>query len=239
MQINLSGIPIEIKKKNIKNMHLSVKPPNGSVVISAPTYMSNKAIEMFARTKLGWIKNQIKKYEEQPRSAKKQYVSGETLYIWGEQYFLEFRENRNKNIFEMHGNKVILGMRSETTVAMREAFVREQYRLLLKQEIEILLPKWEKITGLKCDSWQTKYMTTRWGSCNTDKKRLWFNVQLAQKPLECLEYVILHELVHTVVKNHGEDFIAYMDKYMVLWRDVQKLLNTQKLDYLQNEIAIK
>ncbi len=239
MQITLSGIPIEVQKKKIKNMHLYVKPPHGKVVISAPLSMSDKAIEMFARTKLSWIKNQIKKFEEQPRNDKRQYVSGETLYIWGKQYFLEFEENKQRNSFVIDGNKVILSMRNESTVKQRESYVREQYRLLLKEEIATLLPKWEKITRLRCDSWQTKYMTTRWGSCNTEKKRLWFNVQLAQKPLECLEYVILHELAHTVVKNHGKDFIAILEQHMPFWRDVQKRLNGQKLDYLEGESITK
>lgn len=234
MQINLSGIPIEVQKKNIKNMHLYVKPPNGNVIISAPMTMNDKAIEMFARTKLGWIKNQIKKFEEQPRCNKRQYVSGETLYVWGKQYFLTFEENRQRNSFVMRGDKIILSMRNESTVKQRESYIREQYRSLLKSEVEHLLPKWEKITGLHCDSWQTKYMTTRWGTCNTEKKRLWFNVQLAQKPIDCLEYVILHELAHTQVRNHGPQFVAIMDKYMSYWRDVQKKLNGQKLDYFEN-----
>ncbi|MDD4570616.1 MAG: DUF45 domain-containing protein, partial [Tepidanaerobacteraceae bacterium] len=180
MQLILSGIPIEIQKKDIKNLHLSVKPPNGKVVISAPLTMNDKAIEVFARTKLSWIKKQIKKYEEQPRSSKRQYISGETLYIWGKQYFLIFEESRHKNTFNIQGNKVILSMRSESTVKQRENFVREQYRALLQAEIKRLLPRWEKVTGLKCDSWGTKYMVTKWGACNTEDKKLWFNLQLAQ-----------------------------------------------------------
>lgn len=234
MQIILSGIPIRIQKKNIKNMHLYVKPPNGAVTISAPITMSDKAIEVFAKTRLEWIKNQIKKYEEQPRCDKRQYVSGETLYVWGKQYYLTFEENRKCNSFVMKGNKIILSMRSESTIKQRENYVREQYRTLLKNEIEALLPKWERITGLHCESWQTKYMTTRWGTCNIEKKRLWFNVQLAEKSIECLEYIILHELIHTQVKNHGSKFVEIMDKYMPYWREIQKKLNEQKLDYYSN-----
>lgn len=214
-------------------MHLSVKPPNGHVVISAPMVMNDKAIEMFARTNMGWIKNQIKKFEEQPRFSKRQYVSGETLYIWGKQYFLTFQEDRKRNSFVIQGNQVFLSMRSESTVKQRENYVREQYRSLLKTEIERILPKWEKITDLKCNSWHTKYMTTRWGTCIRDKKRLWFNVQLAQKPIECLEYVILHELAHIQVKDHGADFVAIMDMFMPFWREVQIKLNNKTLDYMK------
>lgn len=231
MRIVISGIPIDIQKKNIKNMHLQIKPPDGHVVISAPLSMDDKAIEVYARTNLSWIKKQIEKFQQQPRSAKRQYVSGETMYIWGKQYYLSFVPDAQKNSFEIQGDKVILAMREDSTVKQRENYVREQYRSLLKVEIERLLPKWEQITELHCESWQTKYMVTRWGTCNTEKKKLWFNLQLAQKPIECLEYVILHELIHLRERTHNSTFIAYMDMYMKNWRAVRKELNDSRLDY--------
>lgn len=231
MRIVISGIPIDIQKKNIKNMHLQIKPPDGHVVISAPLSMDDKAIEVYARTNLSWIKKQIEKFQQQPRNAKRQYVSGETMYIWGKQYYLSFIPDAQKNSFEIQGDKVILSMREDSTVKQRENYVREQYRSLLKVEIERLLPKWEQITELHCESWQTKYMVTRWGTCNTEKKKLWFNLQLAQKPIECLEYVILHELIHLRERTHNSTFIAYMDMYMKNWRAVRKELNDSRLDY--------
>lgn len=231
MRIVISGIPIDIQKKNIKNMHLQIKPPDGHVVISAPLSMDDKAIEVYARTNLSWIKKQIEKFQQQPRSAKRQYVSGETMYIWGKQYYLSFVPDAQKNSFEIQGDKAILSMREDSTVKQRENYVREQYRSLLKVEIERLLPKWEQITELHCESWQTKYMVTRWGTCNTEKKKLWFNLQLAQKPIECLEYVILHELIHLRERTHNSTFIAYMDMYMKNWRAVRKELNDSRLDY--------
>lgn len=231
MRIVISGIPIDIQKKNIKNMHLQIKPPDGHVVISAPLSMDDKAIEVYARTNLSWIKKQIEKFQQQPRSAKRQYVSGETMYIWGKQYYLSFVPDAQKNSFEIQGDKVILSMRADSTVKQRENYVREQYRSLLKVEIERLLPKWEQITALHCESWQTKYMVTRWGTCNTEKKKLWFNLQLAQKPIECLEYVILHELIHLRERTHNSTFIAYMDMHMKNWRAVRKELNDSRLDY--------
>lgn len=102
---------------------------------------------------------------------------------------------------------------------------------MLKEKIEIYLPKWESITGLHCDSWQTKYMTTRWGTCNTNTRKIWLNLQLAKKPTECLEYVILHELTHLKIRNHSKDFVAIMDHYMPYWRDIKQKLNDSKLDY--------
>ena len=233
MQIVISGIPIDIHKKNIKNMHLQIKPPNGQVVISAPLSMDDKAIEVYARTNLGWIKKQIEKFQQQPRSAKRQYVSGETMYIRGKQYYLSFVPDSRKNSFKIQGNSIVLSMRKNSTVKQREKYIREQYRRLLKGEIEKILPKWEQITGLHCESWQIKYMITRWGTCNTEKKKLWFNLQLAQKPVECLEYVILHELIHLKERTHNSIFIAYMDMYMKNWREVRKELNDLRLDYYE------
>lgn len=233
MQIVISGIPIDIHKKNIKNMHLQIKPPNGQVVISAPLSMDDKAIEVYARTNLGWIKKQIEKFQQQPRSAKRQYVSGETMYIWGKQYYLSFVPDSRKNSFKIQGNSIVLSMRKNSTVKQREKYIREQYRRLLKGKIEKILPKWEQITGLHCESWQIKYMITRWGTCNTEKKKLWFNLQLAQKPVECLEYVILHELIHLKERTHNSIFIAYMDMYMKNWREVRKELNDLRLDYYE------
>ena len=233
MQIVISGIPIDIHKKNIKNMHLQIKPPNGQVVISAPLSMDDKAIEVYARTNLGWIKKQIEKFQQQPRSVKRQYVSGETMYIWGKQYYLSFVPDSRKNSFKIQGNSIVLSMRKNSTVKQREKYIREQYRRLLKGEIEKILPKWEQITGLHCESWQIKYMITRWGTCNTEKKKLWFNLQLAQKPVECLEYVILHELIHLKERTHNSIFIAYMDMYMKNWREVRKELNDLRLDYYE------
>lgn len=232
MVLNISGIPIEVCKKNIKNMHLYVKPPNGNVTVSAPLSMSDDAIERFIRTKISWIKMQISKFDNQLRQSEREYVSGETLYFWGKQYYLQ-TEYGKKNSIVLSSDKAVLTVRKESTVEQRENFVREWYRELLKTEIAHLLPKWEKITGLKAESWQTKYMTTRWGTCNTKTGKLWFNLQLAKKSPECLEYIILHELVHFVEKNHNERFISLMDKYMPMWREVKTTLNGQTLDYME------
>ena len=233
MKITISGISIDIQKKNIKNMHLQVKPPDGHVVISAPSSIDDKAIEVYALTNVGWIKKQIERFQQQSRSDKRQYVSGETIFIWGRQYYLKFIPSNKRNSFEIEGDNVILSMREESTVKQRENYVREQYRVMLKKEIQRLLPKWRKITGLFCDSWQTKYMVTRWGTCNTEKKKLWFNLQLTQKPIECLEYVILHELIHLKERTHNSTFIGYMDLYMKNWRAVRKQLNELRLDYYE------
>ncbi|MDR2926031.1 MAG: M48 family metallopeptidase [Azoarcus sp.] len=227
--LNISGISIEVCKKPIKNMHLYVKPPDGKVTVSAPLAMRDETIARFVRTKVSWIKKQLAKFDGQARQSEREYVSGETLYIWGKQYYLQ-TEYGNRNSLALSGNKAILTVRKESTAIQRENFVREWYRELLKTEITRMLPKWEKITCLKAAGWQTKYMTTRWGTCNTKTGKIWLNLQLAKKTPECLEYVILHELVHLAEKKHNERFVSLMDKYMPMWREVKSRLNSQMLD---------
>jgi predicted metal-dependent hydrolase len=138
-----------------------------------------------------------------------------------------------KNTLILLGDRAILTVRQDSTTAQRGAFVNEWYRSLLKAEIARRLPRWENITGLHCESWQTKYMTTRWGTCNTKKKKIWLNLQLAKKTPVCLEYVILHELLHLAERSHNARFVGLMDQYMPYWRDVKKELNAQFLDYLE------
>lgn len=213
-------------------MHLYVKPPHGKVSVSAPLAMSDEAIERFVRTKASWIKKQVAKFDNQLRQSEREYVSGETLYVWGKQYYLQ-TEYGIKNSLALSGDKAVLAVRKESTAEQRESFVREWYRKILKAEIARLLPKWEKLTGLKTTSWQTKYMTTRWGTCNMKTKKIWLNLQLAKKTPECLEYVILHELIHLVEKNHNERFVLLMDKHMPMWREIKTTLNVQPLDYME------
>jgi len=225
----VAGIDVRIDRKNIKNMHLYVKPPNGVVSVSAPLKMGDDSIERFVRTKITWVKAQREKFTRQLRQTERQYISGETLYLWGKQYFLQV-DYANTNSLELSGNTAILTVRKESTTKQRSNFVREWYRNQLKDEITRLLPKWESATGIKCDSWQTKYMTSKWGTCNTQNRKIWLNLQLAKKPIECLEYIILHELIHLRVKKHNVDFTVLMEKYMPLWREVKKKLNEHILD---------
>ena len=231
MTMMISNVSIEVQKKKIKNAHLYVKPPDGQVVVSVPLTMADKAIELFVRTNIGWVKRQIRAFRQQLRSAEKQYVSGETLYFWGKQYFLTFVPNERRNSLVLEGSRAVLSMRAESTVKQRESYVREQYRQQLKEAVGRLLPKWEKETGLRAAEWRTKYMTTKWGVCKPERKRLWFNLQLAEKPVVCLEYVILHELLHLAERQHNARFIALLDKHMPHWRELRGDLNELRLDY--------
>lgn len=229
MQIEVSGIDVLVEKKNIKNMHLYVKPPLGKVTVSAPISIPEKSIENFVRLNIGWIKKQQEKFINQPRMTVRHYVSGESYYIFGKQYFMEFQSS-TKKFFKVDGDRLLLGMKTDSSVEQRAKFVREEFRKILIEQLERKIPKWEKITGLYCDSFKTKYMTTRWGTCNSKAKRIWINLQMVEKPLECLDYIVLHELVHLKVHNHGVEFIQMMDKFMPNWKEVKNLLNEQILN---------
>ena len=235
MDLEIAGIPVKVTKKDIKNLHLYVKPPDGHVEVSVPQHMSDDSITLFLRTRTGWIKKQQEKFREQPRQTEREYVSGETLYVWGKQYFLQVEYSNRKNALDFSGDRAILTVRKESTAKQRESFVNEWYRERLKAEIEKRLPRWESLTGLYCSGWQTKYMTTNWGTCNTKAGKIWINLQLAKKPFECLDYVLLHELAHLRVKDHGPSFIAILYEYMPYWRDVRKKLNDSTLDYLPED----
>ena len=225
MQIEISGIKIEVQKKKVKHLRLVVAPPDGRVRVSAPLHFSDDSILSFVSSKIDWIKRQQERFADQPRQAERKYVSGETLYVFGQQYFLRVEHGGKKNSLVLSGNEAVLTVREESTAKQREAFLNEWYRALLKEKIALYLPKWEEITGLRPESWQVKNMTTRWGTCNVSARRIWINLELAKKPIECLEYVILHELAHLRVYNHGKDFAAIMDRHMPNWREIRKRLN--------------
>jgi predicted metal-dependent hydrolase len=223
-RIVVSDINIEIQKKNIKNMHLSVLPPDGKVRISAPVNVKDETIKLFAISKIGWIKKQIDRFQNQQRQTEREYVSGESHYVWGRRYRMEIRHNHRSNV-KIKGNKLILTVREFSTTQQREKIMTEWYRKQLKEKLPELVGKWEDIIGVQAESVRVKNMLTRWGTCNTKDKRIWINLQLAKKPMECLEYVIVHELVHLLEKSHNSVFVDYMNKFLPDWRVTKDLLN--------------
>lgn len=223
MTVNVHGIEIEVRKKKIKNLHLYVKP-DGSVLITAPTCASGAFIEKFAAENIGWIRAALEKIKDAAPVPPRLYESGESVYIWGDEYPLTFTDGM-RNAFELRGGGAFLRMSRDSTPEERIKYMRSQYRIILADEIERLMRECERITGLKSHEWHIKYMKTRWGTCNPEAKRIWFSLQLIQHPKECLKYVILHELAHLRVRGHGADFRALMDIYMPQWREVKAELN--------------
>jgi len=234
-RITVAGIEIEVIKKKIKNIHLSVLPPEGRVRITAPLATSDEAIRLFAITKIGWVKRQIEKFKSQPRQTEREYVSGESHYIWGRRYKLEIKHSSSANNVQIKAHKLILTVREASTQQQRENVMTEWYRADIKSKLPELFEKWEVRIGVKANAIGVKNMRTKWGTCNTKDKRVWVNLHLAKKPVECLEYVIVHELVHLLEKNHTSVFIDYMDKYLPDWRVTKDELNSFIMDRYMEE----
>jgi predicted metal-dependent hydrolase len=231
--LTINNIEIEVQKKKIKNLHLSVLPPQGRVRISAPQNMNDEAVRMFAITKISWIKKQQDKFRNQARQCKRQYVSGESVYLWGKRYRLDVIYSNVRNDITIKGDRLILQVREASTVEQRANVLNAWYREHIKREIPNLLDKWQKIIGVTALDWGVKNMKTRWGTCNVKDKRIWLNLQLAKKYPQCLEYVVVHELVHLLEKNHNKIFIAYMDKFLPDWRTTKEELNELILDFME------
>jgi predicted metal-dependent hydrolase len=231
----VSGVEIEIIKKNIKNIHLSVLPPKGNVRISAPLNASDEAIKLFAITRIGWVKKQIVKFENQPRQSEREYLSGESHYLWGRRYRLEVQHTKNANNVEIKAHKLILTVRENSTTSQRENVINEWYRAEIKEKLPALIEKWEGAIGVRANAVGVKNMRTRWGTCNVKGRRIWINLQLAKKPVNCLEYIVVHELVHLIEKNHTTVFVEYMDKFLPNWRVVKDELNSFIMDRYLDE----
>lgn len=227
--LTIAGIPVELQRKNIKNLHLYVLPPDGRVRISAPMRLSVERITEFVLPKLDWIRDRQKKLSEHPYAPEPKYESGETIVLFGVPYLLSVESGSGKSRMILEDRRAILTVRPDSTFEQRKTVVNEWYRTLLKEQVGRLLPEWEAVTGLYSDSWQTKNMKTRWGTCNTRTRKIWLNLQLAQKPVGCLEYVILHELAHLKVPDHGKEFEALLDRYMPDWRERRRILNDRTI----------
>lgn len=222
----IGDLEINVIKKKIKNLHLSVHPPDGRVRIAAPETMNDEAIKIFAISKLSWIKKQRGKFQAQERQSEREFVSGESHYYQGHRYLLNVISTNKKQRVEIDRHKNInLYVREGATRERREKVMTEWYRKQLKSQIPPYIEKWEKRMGVKVDSWGVKLMKTRWGTCNPKARRIWVNLELAKKSPQCLEYIIVHEMVHLLERLHNDKFIAYMDRFLPNWRSVKQELN--------------
>lgn len=226
-KIAIGSIEIDVVRKDIKNMHLAVYPPNGRIRLASPRETDQEVVRLFAISKLGWIKKQVKIFQEQKRETPRKYVSGESHYYYGKRYLLDVILDKGKHRLELHGTKTIkMFVRPNTSKDRREQLMKSWYRNQMKEQIPDLIKKWEKVIGVKSEDWGVKHMRTKWGACNIEAKRIWLNLELAKKPLICLEYIIVHELVHLLERNHNERFVGYMDRFMPKWRMYRDELNS-------------
>lgn len=226
----INNLEIDVIRKPIKNMHLYVLSPDGQLRVSVPFTIQNEQIEMFVLSKMGWIKKKQARFLNQPSQTEKNYISGESHYLWGQRYQLITNINNRANSVTVQGEKIYISTRAESTVTQRKNIIKEWYRRELKEKALPLIEKWQKIIGVETKDWSVKNMTSKWGTCNTRKKRIWLNLQLAKKPLNCLELIVIHELCHLKVPNHSADFKALMNKYLPDWKSTQKSLNQFIMD---------
>jgi predicted metal-dependent hydrolase len=231
-QITVSDITIDVVRKDIKNLHLAVYPPTGRVRIATPLSVDEEAVRLFAISKLGWIKRHCRSFANQRRETKREYISGESHYFEGYRYLLNVIYHNIAPKVEIRNKKYIdLYVRPNSTVEQRERVMTKWYRQRLKARIPALIEKWQTVIGVQVNEWEIKQMKTKWGTCRVEAKRIWLNLELAKKPAPCLEYIIVHELVHLLERHHTDRFIALMDKFMPQWHFQQKELNHQILSY--------
>ncbi len=229
-QMIISDIPVEIVRKDIKNLHLGVYPPEGNVRISVPNHITDDNIRLAIVSRLSWIKKQQEEFRKQPRQSEREYVSGESHYFEGRRYLLDVIERSGKHELILKSNaKMVLCVHPNTSKENRALVANNWYRSQLKEKIPVLLEKWEPILGKKVNDWQVKKMKTKWGSCNIADKRIWINLELAKKSPECLEYILVHELVHLHERHHNENFMRLMDKFLPNWRLSRDVLKSEPL----------
>ncbi len=230
-QINLGKISVDVVFKDIKNVHLSVYPPTGRVRISAPQRMKLDTIRIFAISKLDWIKRQQTKLQGQERETPREYLERESHYLWGRRYLLRVVEMDAVPGVELAHRTMILRVRPQANEEKREAIVAQFYREQIRGAVPSLTAKWTALMGVTVEWLYVQQMKTKWGSCNPRARAIRLNTELAKKPKHCLEYILVHELVHLFEPRHGDRFVSFMDRFMPQWRLHKDELNRHPLPH--------
>jgi predicted metal-dependent hydrolase len=225
MQFRLGSDCVQVVFKDIRNVHLSVHPPAGRITISAPRRMKLETVRLFAISKLDWIRGQQRKFRSQEREPEREFVDRESHYVWGRRHLLAVVERDRPPSVALQANKLSLSVRPGTAVKQRAAVLDAWYRELIRQAVPPLVAKWEPLLGVTVKRFFVRRMKTRWGSCNHAAGSIRLNTDLARKPRECLEYIVVHEMVHLLEPTHNARFVALMDRFMPRWQDYRAALN--------------
>lgn len=223
--IELGGTTLHVVRKDIKHVHLSVYPPAGAVRVAAPTRMSLDTIRLFTISKLAWIRQQQKKLRDQARETPREYLDRESHHVWGRRVLLKVIERDAPPHVEHRLSKLILQLRPGTNEPARDAIIAAWYRQTLRDAAQPLIEAWERRLKVNVAGLYVQHMKTKWGSCNVRARTIRLNTELAKKPRECLEYLVVHELAHLRERTHGARFIAIMDQHLPNWRETRELLN--------------
>jgi predicted metal-dependent hydrolase len=229
-QITVSDIVVDVVRKDIKNLHLAVYPPDGRVRVAVPLLIDDEAVRLAIVSKLAWIKRQQALFQAQDRQSAREYISRESHYYWGERYLLNVAyHDAPPQVVVRNKTTLDLFVRPGSDTAKRERALLAWYRRQLKAAIPPLIARWEPIIGVDVADWRVKRMKTKWGTCTIDARRIWLNLELVKKPPQCLEYIIVHEMVHLLERHHNERFITYMDEFLPQWRLFRDELNQAPL----------
>jgi predicted metal-dependent hydrolase len=224
-QMTVSGIRVAVVRKAIKNLHLGVYPPDGRVRIAAPLKISDAAVRVAVITKLGWIRRRQNVFARQERMSQREMVDGESHYYLGRRYRLQLVETRDVSAVVFRRARIMeLHVRPGLTAEQRERILNRWYRERLRELIPPLMEKWQDALGVQLTAWGIKRMKTKWGSCNAKARRVWLNLELVKRPPECLEYIVVHELVHLIARHHDDQFQALMDRHLPKWRIARQAL---------------
>ncbi|PID27972.1 MAG: metal-dependent hydrolase [Candidatus Cloacimonadota bacterium] len=225
-QIAIGDIVVDIIYKDIKNIHLAVYPPNGRIRIAAPLKVSREAIRLFAISKLGWIKRHKRNFENQERVSPRDYKERESHYFQGKRYLLRIKDTNGAGYVDLKEKTYLdLYVKANSNQEYKKSIINEWYRSELKKELPEIIEHWSKKIGVEVNFCGIKQMKTKWGSCNIEKKRIWINLELAKKPIHCLEYILVHEMVHLKERYHNDIFNSLMDFYLPNWKQIKEELN--------------
>lgn len=227
--LRIGEISIDVEWKKIKNIRLRVCPPDGSVRISAPVRTDTGVLHRFVESKLDWIRKQQARIRMYKPPEPLKYVSGEIHYFGGKRFMLELEERTAKPKVFLEGDIMRLCIRPDTSAEKRQAVVESFYRTQLRQALPALIAKWEKVMNTRINDFGIKKMKTRWGTCNRKAGRIWINLELAKRQPECLEYIVVHEMVHMLERGHNTIFYGHMDRFLPQWRLIKKELNRTSL----------
>lgn len=231
-RMTIAGIAVEVVRKDIKNLHLGVYPPSGRVRVAAPLVVNDEAVRLAVIDKLGWIKRQRAQFARQPRQSEREMVNGESHYFMGRRYRLRVHEVDGPARVALRGiASMDLFVRPGASMEKREAVLLDWHRSTLRSSIADLLANWQPKLGVQVAGWGIKKMKTKWGSCNVGARRIWLNLELAKKPPQCLEYIVVHELVHLLERKHSERFSKLMDLYLPDWRHRRDVLKGSPLGH--------
>lgn len=234
--MEIGNISVEVVKKDIKNIHLAVYPPLGRVRLAVPENVKDETLRLFTISKLPWIRKQQRKFAGQERQPERKYIQRESHYFLGKRYLLRVIES-DKPVKVVLKSKTYIDLyvKPNSTKEQRQRLMNEWYRAELKKLIPEIIARWEKKIGVQAEDWGVKQMKTKWGTCNIQKKRILVNLELAKKPVHCLDYIIAHELVHLLERLHNERFLGYMDKFIPKWKYYRDELNKLPVSHIDWE----